>query len=86
MKTFYWIIKGFDKDKNQKRSHSYKKLNSKIITPGNFITTDINYIGAALTNSGVIFPFRKRKKKKIIYLVIVIQAQYNANRMTIILK
>ena len=53
------IYINIENDKNQKRSNSYKKLNSKIITPGNFITTDINYIGAALTNSGVIFPFRK---------------------------
>ena len=30
-----------------------------IKSPGNIITTDINYIGAALTNSGVVFPFRK---------------------------
>ena len=53
------IYINIEKDKNQKRSNSYKQLNSKIITPGNFIITDINYIGAALTNSGVIFPFRK---------------------------
>ena len=31
------------------------------IGPGNVLTTDINYIGAALTNSGVVFPFRKTK-------------------------
>ena len=31
------------------------------IGPGNVLTTEINYIGAALTNSGVIFPFRKTK-------------------------
>ena len=37
-----------------------KNYSSKIINgPGNVLTTDINYIGAALTNSGVIFPFKK---------------------------
>ena len=46
-----------------------KNYSSKIINgPGNVLTTDINYIGAALTNSGVIFPFKKtsamREKEK----------------------
>ena len=37
-----------------------KNYSSKIINgPGNFLTTDINDIGAALTNCGVIFPFKK---------------------------
>ena len=59
---------------NKKKSYSHytadqslnsNSINSKIITPGNFIITDLNYVGAALTNSGVIFPFRKSNKMKI---------------------
>ncbi len=36
-----------------------RKAKRIIKSPGNIITTDINYIGAALTNNGVVFPFRK---------------------------
>ena len=59
-------------NKNRPYSHytadqslNSNSINSKIISPGNFIVTDINYVGAALTNSGVIFPFRKSNKMKI---------------------
>ena len=36
-----------------------RKAKRIIKGPGNIITTDINNIGAALTNYGVVFPFRK---------------------------
>ncbi len=52
---------------NNKNKYSSNTSNSSPIPkiskigPGNVLTTDINYIGAALTNSGVVFPFRKTK-------------------------
>ena len=66
--------KAYSHQDQKKKSYSHytadqslnsNSINSKIITPGNFIITDLNYVGAALTNSGVIFPFRKSNKMKI---------------------
>ena len=44
---------------NTSNSMPIPKTKNMIRSPGNVLTTDINYIGAALTNSGVVFPFRK---------------------------
>ena len=39
-------------------------MNPKQFSPGNILITDLNYIGAVVTNSGVIFPFRKSNKMR----------------------
>ncbi len=54
------------KNKNKPYLHNTfnSSLNPKQFSPGNILITDLNYVGAVVTNSGVIFPFRKSNKMR----------------------
>ena len=54
------------KNKNKPYLHNTfnSSFNPKQFSPGNILITDLNYVGAVVTNSGVIFPFRKSNKMR----------------------